>query len=288
MDIPNRELLATCWTSAGDSAPLRDELSPVPVADRVHAVAAGGWQGIGLNATDLHAVRDGIGLTALRDLVDAAGLRHREVELVSDWWTTGAPKVESDATRDLLLDAAVALGARHVKAGSPFGEDPSTWPTLVAPLRELVRVAAHRGVRVALEPLPFSSVISVPLGARLVAEVDHPGLGLLVDAWHVFRAGTGLEELRDALAPGSVFGVELDDADPEVVGTLFEDTVERRRYPGEGCFDLEGLVRVVAGTGFDGPWGVEILSAGHRALPLEVGLRRAHDAAYAVLARALP
>ncbi|MGG5258959.1 sugar phosphate isomerase/epimerase family protein [Phycicoccus avicenniae] len=285
--MPTHELLATCWTSAGDSAPLRNELSPLPLEERVRAIAAGGWQGIGLNATDLRAARDHIGWSGLRDLVDAAGLRHTEVELVSDWWTTGAPKVESDATRDLLLDAAVALGARHVKAGCPFGADPSTWPTLVAPLRELVGVAGERGVRVALEPLPFSSVASVPLGARLVAEVDHPGLGLLVDAWHVFRAGTGLEELRDALPPGSVFGVELDDADPEVVGTLFEDTVERRRYPGEGCFDLEGLVRVVAGTGFTGPWGVEVISAEHRALPVEEGLRRAHESASALLTRAL-
>jgi sugar phosphate isomerase/epimerase len=83
-----------------------------------------------------------------------------------------------------------------------------------------------------------------------------------------------------------VVQVELDDADPEVVGTLFEDTRDHRRYPGEGSFDLTGFVEVVRGTGFTGPWGVEILSDAHRALPLDVGLARARDAALAVLRRA--
>ncbi len=291
MTAPHRavpELLATCWTSAGDASPVGHPRSPLPMAERVRAVGATGWQGLGLVLADLVPVRDTIGFTGLRELVEAAGLLHAEVELVEDWWTTGVQKEEADRRRDLLLDAAVALGARQVKAGPPIATGPTDPRELVPALRGLSRAAADRGVRVALEPLPFSTVATVPLGARLVEEVDEPNLGLLVDAWHVFRAGTSLADLAAALGPGSVFGVELTDADPVVVGTLLEDTVDRRRYPGEGCFDLDGLVGVLTGTGFDGPWGVEILSAEHRARPVEEGLRAAHQAATALLARALP
>ncbi len=60
--------------------------------------------------------------------------------------------------------------------------------------------------------------------------------------------------------------MELNDADREVVGTLFEDTVDRRRYCGEGSFDLAGIITALRTAGWSGPWGVEILSTQHRRL----------------------
>ncbi|NHA67178.1 sugar phosphate isomerase/epimerase family protein [Phycicoccus flavus] len=282
------ELLATCWTSAGDASPLGSPRSPLDVGQRVDAVAATGWAGLGLVLADLVTARDTLGFDGLAELVAATGVRHTEVELLDRWWVTGADRAAVDAEHDLLFEAGVALGVRHVKAGPPVDTGPEEWRELVPSLRALARRAAGHGLRVALEPLPFSTVTTMPLGAELVAEVGEPNLGLVVDAWHVFRAGTSLEELAAALVPGSVFAVELDDAAPEVVGTLLEDTVDRRRYPGEGCFDLDGLVRVLAATGFDGPWGVEILSAEHRSRPLLDGLQDARDTAAALLSCALP
>jgi sugar phosphate isomerase/epimerase len=131
--------------------------------------------------------------------------------------------------------------------------------------------------------MPFSRIATVPMGVDIVTTANHPGVGLLVDAWHVFRAGTSLDELRDALEPGMVFGVELDDAADEVVGTLFEDTVHNRLLCGQGVFDLRGLVEVLGDNGFDGPWGVEILSDDFRALPVSEALRVAADTARAIL-----
>ena len=83
-----------------------------------------------------------------------------------------------------------------------------------------------------------------------------------------------------------IVGVELDDADEHVVGTLFEDTVHRRRYCGEGSFDLPGMVAALRATGWNGPWGVEILSDEHRALPVRDALDRAARTARAVIAPA--
>ena len=281
------ELVATCWTSAGDVLPAApDERSPLPLADRVRAVAASGWVGLGLLHADL-APLGADGLAELATLLRESGLRHVEVELLDGWWG------DDDAWRprwELLLAAARALGAASVKATPPPAEHPSAGqPDLLVPgLRALAAEAADAGTRLALEPLPWTAVRSIPAGADLARTVDHPAFGLCVDAWHVFRAGTTLDELAASLAPGPaglVVGVELDDADAEVVGTLFEDTRDHRRYCGEGVFDLPGLVRVLRDAGYDGPWGVEALSAEHRATPLEPGLARARDAALAVLSR---
>jgi hypothetical protein len=57
--ISNRELLATCWTSAGDATPDRgDEVSPVDLRTRIETAAEVGWEGFGLLHADLVIARD--------------------------------------------------------------------------------------------------------------------------------------------------------------------------------------------------------------------------------------
>jgi sugar phosphate isomerase/epimerase len=100
--------------------------------------------------------------------------------------------------------------------------------------------------------------------------------GLVVDYWHVFRAGTTLDELADSLQPEQIFGVELNDADEEIRGSLFEDTRDNRRLCGQGDQDVTGFIDALKSLGFSGPWGVEILSKEHRALPVQDALRAAY------------
>ena len=72
-------LVATAWSSAGDTSPMcSPATSPVPIAERVTAVADAGFYGLGLVADDLVAIRDSIGFDALRTLISDAGLRHRQ------------------------------------------------------------------------------------------------------------------------------------------------------------------------------------------------------------------
>jgi sugar phosphate isomerase/epimerase len=71
-----------------------------------------------------------------------------------------------------------------------------------------------------------------------------------------------------------LFIVELDDADEQVVGTLWEDTVNSRRLPGEGIFDVPAFVAAVHRAGYRGHWGVEIISEQHRGLPIREALTR--------------
>ncbi|MFB1296919.1 sugar phosphate isomerase/epimerase family protein [Mycobacterium sp. pW049] len=280
----NTDLVATAWTSAGDTSPmLFPATSPVPVTERLHAIAEAGYIGFGLIADDLVVVRDSIGFAALGDLAAEKGLSHIEIELLERWWIPRDRRGHTYETRDLLFEAADVLNPAFIKIGSENGSATTDLMALVPPLRKLADDAAGLGTRIAIETMPFSRLATVPMGAELVAAADHPGVGLLVDAWHVFRAGTSLPELDTALQDGMVFGVELDDASPAVVGSLFEDTVERRLLCGEGSFDLTGLIEVLRDKGFDGPWGVEILSRSFRELPVGRALRLAADSASGIL-----
>ncbi|KAA0093254.1 sugar phosphate isomerase/epimerase [Mycolicibacterium sp. P1-18] len=261
----------------------RPAVSPVPVAERVRAVADAGFFGMGLIVDDLLAIRDAIGLDALAGLIADAGLTHVEIELLERWWIPRGARGHTHDVRDFLFEAADALQPAMIKIGSENGPPAADPLALAAPLRELAEQAEAHGTRVAIETMPFSAIVTVPMGADIVSAAGHPAAGLLVDAWHVFRAGTSLAELRATLRPEMIFGVELDDAMPEVEGTLFADTVDNRVLCGEGSFDLGGLVATLRELGFEGPWGVEILSTTFRALPVNEALRLAAGSALAVL-----
>ena len=276
------QLVATCWTSAGSAAPLvSPELSPFSATERVRAAAETGWSGVGFGQDDLRRVRDTTGFAALRNEISRVGLSHVEVELASGWWR------EDDQWREvweLLLDAAQQLNASFIKVGTEFSAPINDIEPLVEPLRRLAVEAEAASTRVALEPLPFAMIASMPQGADLIRRVAHPAAGLVVDYWHVFRAGTSLPDLVAALDPAMVFGVELSDAEDEVIGTLFEDTRDNRRLIGEGAQDVVGFIRAMRELGFNGPWGVEILSNAHRRLPLIEALTVARDSALRTLA----
>ncbi|WOC62797.1 sugar phosphate isomerase/epimerase [Paenarthrobacter sp. AT5] len=279
IDFSPPELVASCWTSAGDTAPLRvPETSPVPIDERVEALASTGWSGFGLAHDDLAKVKETIGFHGLRELIDNAGFRHIEVEFLSNWWDESKAH-EWRPQFDLLLEAAEVLGAKFIKVGTAFGDELRDYTPLAEPLRRFTTEAVSRGTRIALEPIAFSMAQSIPTSADLMRTVGHPDCGLVIDYWHVFRYGTTLEELAQKLTADQIFAVELNDADAEVRGSLFEDTRDHRRLCGHGAQDVTGFINTLQGIGFKGPWGVEILSTEHRSLPVREALELAYSTA---------
>jgi sugar phosphate isomerase/epimerase len=276
------ELLATCWTHAGDAMPVPGRhLSPVDLRTRAEAVAAAGFTGIGFTIDDLQAARATYGLRQVRQICDDLGLVHLEVELLEHWWVTDSRRQGSDRSRRSLLAAAETLRARQVKIAPDVEMVDGARPPLTDVARwadELHRLAgqaAEAGTRVAIEPLPFSNVADFRLAADLLRAADHPGAGLVVDIWHLERGPSDLADLADV--PGDkVFVVELNDAPAHQSGDLFHDTIHDRVLCGSGTFDVTGFVATLQRLGFPGPWGVEIISDAHRRTPLPEALMDAY------------
>jgi sugar phosphate isomerase/epimerase len=285
------ELLATCWTHAGDAIPVTGRhLSPLDLRARAEAVAAAGFTGIGFTIDDLRAAEATYDLAKVRRICDDLGLVHLEVELLENWWTTGGPRRASDHTRMSLLAAAETLGARQIKIGPDVETVDGVVPPLAdvdhwaAELHQLAAQAAEVGTRVALEPLPFSNITDFRLAAELIAAADHPAAGLVVDIWHLERGPSTLADLTDI--PGEkVFVVELSDAPAPQSADLFQETIKYRVTCGSGTFDVEGFVKTLQHIGFAGPWGVEIISDAHRRLPLREALTDAHRTTMDLFAR---
>ncbi|HET7472677.1 MAG TPA: sugar phosphate isomerase/epimerase [Candidatus Limnocylindrales bacterium] len=283
------ELLAAYWTLAGDVWPgAPSEVSPFPLADRAAAAAAAGYTGMGFVHEDLAANAAAIGYGAMRRILGDRGIRHVEVEFLSDWdRDPGDPRrAASDRVFAELLEAAAELGARNLKVSPHLHvAPPPDVPRMRDAFARLCERARPAGANVIMELMPFTDVRTVATALEIVAGAEQPNGGLLLDAWHVFRGGIDLADVA-AIPARFVKGVELDDAGPPE-GDPFDDTRFRRRLPGDGAFDIPAFLDAVHRAGFDTPYyGVEIISETFRRLPLEVMARTSFEATMREVRRA--
>lgn len=281
------QLWATCWTSAGNASPAAaDKRSPIDFRDRVENASMAGFTGMGFLYDDLVRAEAHYGLSGMASILSDNGIEQWETELLSDWWAQGPRRAASDTMFEGMLRFAKALHAREIKicpddSGQPWSLD--EWESEFA---RLCQRAADVGTRVAIEFLPWTNIKTAADALRLVEGAGHPAGGLIVDVWHTERAGTPAAELA-SIPTNRIVGVELSDADTHAVGTLVNDTNRNRRLCGEGSFHLVDDIRALASTGWDGPWGVEILSDDFRVLPVDKALAQAFSSTSRVLHAAL-
>jgi sugar phosphate isomerase/epimerase len=281
--VISKDLLASYWAIAGDCYPgASSEASPFPIDDRIEAAAETGFTGIGLLHADLLAVERTTPLTTLASRLQEHGLRHVELECLIDWFATGERRERSDRQRADLLRAAEALGAHHIKINGDL--EGAVWPleTLADEFGRLCREAADVGAMVAIEFMPFSGIPDAQAALEVVNAAGEPNGKLLVDTWHVARAGTPLDQI--ARLPGDVIAhVEIDDALAEPEGGMWNDTIHNRLLPGEGELDVVGFLSAIRATGYRGAIGIEVISKMHRLLPLREAAEASYRAATAVL-----
>jgi sugar phosphate isomerase/epimerase len=174
------------------------------------------------------------------------------------------------------------VGVYHIKIHGDGADGPLEFDHWAHQLAALAADADRVGAKVGIEFLPWSNIKTVHDGIRLCEAAGHSAAGVIIDVWHTERGGTPASEL--AYVPlERVVGVELNDADSTVVGTLSEDTAHRRRLCGQGSFDLPGIIGALRTAGWTGPWGVEILSDDFRTLPVTGAAALAYQSAAVVL-----
>lgn len=274
------DLIATCWTIAGDFLPGADRTAcPLPLGKRIAAAASAGYTGIGFWHGDLvHFLAQGGRYRDLRKLLEVNGLRHIELEYMGDWFTEGERRQRADAMRRDLFAAADALGARHIKVMAPFGNE--GWPRqqLIDEYGSLCAEAATHGLLMPIEMIPFSDLPTLDAVLDIAAGAGAANGGLLIDIWHVVRSGASYEDILRVPAR-YILAAELDDAELALHGDMHEDTMHHRRLCGEGEFDVPAFIDAMTRAGYRGPYGVEILSREHRRLPVAEAARRSFETA---------
>ncbi|ALV32344.1 sugar phosphate isomerase/epimerase and 4-hydroxyphenylpyruvate domain-containing protein [Streptomyces sp. CdTB01] len=126
-------------------------------------------------------------------------------------------------------------------------------------LSRLADLAQDFGVRVAYEALAWGRHVSTYDHAWHVVETaGHPALGTCLDSFHILSRGSDPKGIEDI--PGEkIFFLQLADA-PLLAMDVLQWSRHYRCFPGQGGFDVAGLVRHVLRTGYDGPLSLEVFN----------------------------
>lgn len=133
-----------------------------------------------------------------------------------------------------------------------------------ADFRALGERAARRGLKVGFEALAWGRHISDYRDAwEVVRRANHPNIGLILDSFHIFARGTTLDPIQTI--PGDrIFLVQLADA-PQLHLDALSWSRHFRCFPGQGDLPVVDFCDVVARTGYDGAWSLEIFNDQFRA-----------------------
>ncbi|WAP58054.1 bifunctional sugar phosphate isomerase/epimerase/4-hydroxyphenylpyruvate dioxygenase family protein [Streptomyces sp. S465] len=126
-------------------------------------------------------------------------------------------------------------------------------------LRLLAERAADHGIRIAYEALAWGRQVNTYDHAwRIVRQAGHPALGTCLDSFHILSRGSdpkGIEEI-----PGEkIFFLQLADA-PLMAMDVLQWSRHYRCFPGQGGFDVAGLLEHVLRAGYDGPLSLEVFN----------------------------
>jgi sugar phosphate isomerase/epimerase len=263
----NVDLLASYWTISCGLPHTEKEYSPFDFRERVESAARAGFTGFGIWHADLEHVLRKRTLKEMKQILDDNGIKHVELEFLTDWFLTGERKERSDTCKALLLDAAEALQAHHVKVGD-FYQQTTPMAGLIEDFATLCAEAAERGTKVGFELMPFAMIQTLDASLQLVQGAGASNGGICLDTWHIVKLKIPYEELR-RIPSEYITSVELNDGTFECPWSLHEDTVNHRRLCGEGEFDVKGFIGAIQDAGYRGPWGIEVLSEELRQWPLE-------------------
>ncbi len=263
------EFIASYWTLAGDVVPLGppdQEASSHDLRDRLAVAAKAGYAGIGLMRSDLLSIRKRYDFATIRSMLADHGMKYLELEFLVGWIADGDELAESEVVFSDMLEAAAQLDIRHLKVGPDMNA--TEWPIerMAERFAGLCDRAAAVGTSVSLELMPWSNITDIETAVAVATGAGRDNGGLLLDIWHLARGGVSYDDIAN-IPRGLVNYVEIDDADSEIRGTLLEDTLNHRKFCGDGDLDVPRFLDALAAHGYDGPFGIEIISEQQRSRP---------------------
>lgn len=268
----NVELMNLYWTTAG-IYPVTAEISPYDFRDRVESAARAGFTGIGIWHTDLEHILIHHTLPEMKAILDDNGMKHLELEFLTDWFVEGGRKAESDSRKRRLLEASAELGAKHVKVGD-FYSTPYSMPRLVEAFAALCKEAEDYGATIGFEFMASAMLNTLPGSLAMVEAAGATNGGLILDIVHVVMLGITPEQVS-SIPLQYLVSVELNDGAPP--GSPNHDPSGARKFCGEGEYDIRGFIRDVRQTGYSGPWAVEVFAPELVDLPLDELNMRAYQ-----------
>lgn len=180
-----------------------------------------------------------------------------------------AAKARFELCQELGAEAIACVG------DGPQAPAPDDYGHAAERAREIGDLAESFGLTVGLEfvaGFPFLGTLATT--ARLVAEADHPHVGVLLDTFH-FWAGRSKMADFEGLGDAPITFVHLNDVADVPRETL---TDAQRVLPGDGVLPLAEVVSRIEATGYDGYYSLELFNRALWELPPAEAARQAYAA----------
>lgn len=260
-------------------------LDTTPLATALDAVKKAGWSAVELRRVDFQRCFEA-GMTngQVLDLVRASGLKAAclgtEYGLI---FAKGAERERLLKVLDETCANAVALGCDLVMI-APGQNPPGTLREAAANFRAGGEIARKHGVRFALEFNSAHTVIKdLRSGAEVVELADHPHCGLLLDAYHMERSGSGGRGF-ESYPPGKIFAFQYSDV-PDGPRSAANRPTDRLP-PGKGKVRWKDVFQLLEEKAYKGYLSYEAPNPEYWARPPQDVAREALEATRKLLAAA--
>jgi len=256
-----------------------------PTADsldlQVAAAKAAGFDGFSLWTMHAAAARTSERTAvAVREAVLGSGLRVPMVEAALPWDTDESV---ASGTVESALALASDYSATFVAAVMMQPELPPLRDA-AAVLRALCARAADRGLRVAVEFLPWSGIPTLARLWELIEATDAPNVGILFDSWHWTRQPGGPDYDLLGRIPGEFVSVfQLSDAAAAAAPDPLEEAMTARCMIGDGVADHERLLAAFEAIGARPLVAPEVFDRPRASAGAEAMAKAIHEASERVL-----
>ena len=159
----------------------------------------------------------------------------------------------------------MSFSARDIKCAGEMWTDHCDVAKMGDAFADVCDDAQKIGATIAMEILPMSNVRTLET-AKDDRRSRGPAQRRPLPRHLAFRARR--HRFREDQKPSRdmINSVELDDAAAEPMGSLWDDTLFHRLYPGEGSFDCPAFIEAVEQAGYRGVYGVEVINQAYRKL----------------------
>ena len=254
--------------------------------ERIRAAATAGYTGISLFPSDVRRARDeGLDDAAMRGLLADHGLEVPEIDPLMTW-LPGAALTDPvfTASEAECYQIAEKIGGRGINA-VVFPAEPVPREVVVESFAALCQHAADHGLLVHLEFMPWTQVASAFDALAIVEAAGSANGGIMLDTWHHARSNVSTGDLVAGVPAEKILACQLNDAPARAEEDLIQETLHRRRLPGEGDIDLLGILRYLREGGSPAPLGIEVFSDDLHDEAPEVVARRCAEGLREVLGR---
>lgn len=221
--------------------------------EQIDIAATAGYDFVGIRSTSVAPGEQVTSLIGDQSMVDRVRDRLADtgVEVLDIELARLGPDDEPDTFLG-LLEAATAIGARHVIAQLP---DPDR-SRAIDHFGRLCDLAIDFELTVDLEFPSWMEVGDLATAAAIVSDVDRSNAGIVVDALHFFRSSSSLEQLASLPAEWFRFVQVCDASDnaPMTTDEVIHTARAARSLPGYGQLQLGELLETLPAV----PYALEV------------------------------